>query len=170
MSTIASYGTAPSATNSSNGTSSSNSTSSTASAASSLTPQDFMSFMVTELQNQDPLNPTDSNTMLQQMSEIGQLQSSNTLQTDLTTMVQQNQVASASSMIGKSVKGTDANNNPASGTVTSVQVTSSAVNLTLDSGATVPMANITSIVGASTSTAGSGTSSGTPTTSGASTN
>jgi flagellar basal-body rod modification protein FlgD len=123
-----------------------------------------MSFMITELQNQDPLNPTDSNTMLQQMSEIGQLQSSNTLQTDLTTMVQQNQVASASTMIGKTVKGTDANNNPASGTVTSVQVTSSAVNVTLDNGTTVPMANITSITGAASTATTGGSTTGTTTT------
>jgi flagellar basal-body rod modification protein FlgD len=143
--------------NSTSTTSASNS-SSTASADgsfSSLSPSDFIQFLVTELQNQDPLNPTDSNQMLEQMSEIGQLQSSDTLQTDLTSMVQQNQIASASSMIGKEVQGTDANNNPQSGLVTSVQVANSSVNLTLDSGATVPMANITSINNAATTTTGS---------------
>ena len=54
-------------------TASSSSASSTSNAASSLTPSDFIQFMVTELQNQDPLDPTDSNQMLSQMSEIGQL-------------------------------------------------------------------------------------------------
>jgi len=57
--------------------------------------------MITQLQNQDPLNPTDPNAMLQQISEIGQLQSSDTLTSDLTTMTQQNQVASSASMIGQ---------------------------------------------------------------------
>src|SRR5579872_2168395 len=105
----------------------SNSSSSTSNASTSLTPNDFIKFMVTELQNQDPLSPTDPNQMLTQMSEIGQLQSSTTLQTDLTGMVQQNQVSAASSMIGKLVQGTDANANQQTGIVSAVQVNSSGV-------------------------------------------
>jgi flagellar basal-body rod modification protein FlgD len=106
--------------------------------------------MVTQLENQDPLDPTDSNQMLTQMSEIGQLQSSSTLETDLTGMVQQNQIASASAMIGKQVQGTDPNNFNTSGTVTAVQVTTNGVNLSLDNGDTVPMANVTSITNTTT--------------------
>src|ERR1700722_236592 len=98
----------------SNGSTPTNSSSGTSSNT-SLTPNDFIHFMVTELQNQDPLNPTDSGQMLSQMSEIGQLQSSSTLTSSLTGMVQQNQVAAASAMIGKLVQGTDANKNPMTG-------------------------------------------------------
>jgi flagellar basal-body rod modification protein FlgD len=126
----------------------SGSSSSTPSAANSLTPNDFIQFMVTELQNQDPLDPTDSNQMLSQMSEIGQLESSTSLQTSLTGMVQQNQVAAASSMIGKAVQGTDANANPLSGIVQAVQVSSSGVNLMLTSGSAIPMGNVTTITNA----------------------
>jgi flagellar basal-body rod modification protein FlgD len=107
--------------------------------------------MVTELQNQDPLDPTDPNQMLTQMSEIGQLQSSTTLQTDLTGMVQQNQVSSAGSMIGKLIQGTDANAVTQTGIVSAVTVNSSGVNLTLSNGATVPMGNISAITDAPTS-------------------
>ena len=121
--------------------------------ANSLTPSDFIQFMVTELQNQDPLDPTDANQMLSQMSEIGQLQSSDTLQSSLTSMVQQNQVAAASSMIGKLVQGTDSSQNQQTGIVSAVQVTNSGVNLTLNSGVTLPMANITAITNAPTATA-----------------
>ncbi len=130
--------------------SSANSSSSTtvANANATLTPNDFIQFMVTQLQNQDPLDPTDSNQMLEQMSEIGQLESSDTLQSDLTTMVQQNQIASASNMIGKYVQGTDANSNQASGSVTAVQVTTNGVNLTIDTGDTVPLNNVTAITNA----------------------
>jgi flagellar basal-body rod modification protein FlgD len=137
------------------------STSGSASAANSLTANDFIQFLVTELQNQDPLDPTDSNQMLQQMSEIGQLESSDNLQTSLTGMVQQNQVAAASGMIGKYVQGTDQNSNPITGLVSAVQVTSSGVNLLLNSGVTMPMANVTTITTAPTSTTPSTT---TPTT------
>jgi flagellar basal-body rod modification protein FlgD len=124
-----------------------------------LTPNDFINFMVTELQNQDPLNPTDSSQMLSQMSEIGQLQSSSTLTSSLTGMVQQNQVAAASAMIGKLVQGTDANKNPMTGLVSAVQVSSTGVNLILNTGATLPMNNVTAITNApasGTATTGTG--------------
>jgi flagellar basal-body rod modification protein FlgD len=131
------------ATNSSNSTS--NSTSTAPSAANSLTANDFIKFMITQLQNQDPLNPTDSNQMLTQMSEIGQLESSTNLQTSLTSMVQQNQIASAANMIGKYVQGTDQNSNQTAGTITAVQVTTSGVNLPMDNGDTMPLNNVTAI-------------------------
>ena len=135
-----------------NQTTAANST--TGSANNSLTPSDFINFMVTELQNQNPLDPTDSNEMLQQMSEIGQLQSQDTLQTDLTGMVQQNQVSAASNMIGKLVQGTDQNSNSISGIVTGVQVSSSGVSLSLSTGASMSMANVTAIANAPTTTTG----------------
>jgi flagellar basal-body rod modification protein FlgD len=122
-----------------------------------LTANDFIQFLVTELQNQDPMDPTDSNQMLSQMSQIGQLESSDDLQTSLTGMVQQNQVSAASNMIGKYVEGTDQNSNPLTGIVSAVQVTSSGVNLTLTSGSTMPMANVTTITNAPTTTTGTTT-------------
>jgi flagellar basal-body rod modification protein FlgD len=134
--------------------------SSSTSSANSLTANDFIKFMITELQNQDPLSPTDPNTMLQQISEIGQLQSATTMQTDLTGMVQQNQVSAASAMIGKEVQGTDANSNSITGIVSAVQITSSGVSLELNTGSTLAMNNVTAITNAPTpSTAASGTSS-----------
>ncbi len=131
------------ATNSTNSTS--NSAAVAPSAANTLTANDFIQFMVTQLQNQDPLNPTDSNQMLTQMSEIGQLESSTNLQTSLTSMVQQNQIASAANMIGKYAQGTDQNSNQTAGTITAVQVTTGGVNLTMDNGDTMPLNNVTSI-------------------------
>jgi flagellar basal-body rod modification protein FlgD len=122
-----------------------------------LTANNFVSFLVTQLQNQDPLNPTDSNQMLSQLSEIGQLQSTTQLDSSLTTMTQQNQVAAASAMIGKSVQGTDQNNNAVSGNVTSVQVTTNGANLTLDSGSTLSLSNVSSISNPTSSTSTSTT-------------
>lgn len=139
--------------------SSSSSSSSSTSNNQALTPNDFIQFLITQLQNQDPLNPTSSDEMLTQLSEIGQLQSSSNLQTDLTRMVQQNQVSAAASMIGKAVQGTDQNQNPVSGNVTAVQVTSNGVNLQLDSGSTVALSAVTSITDPAGNSSNSGTSS-----------
>jgi flagellar basal-body rod modification protein FlgD len=124
----------------------------------SLTPSDFIQMMVTQLENQDPLDPTNSQDILSQMSEIGSLQSSTQLQTTLTGLTLQNQIGSASSLIGKTVQGTDSNNNPLTGTVSSVSITpasttasgstAATVNLNLSSGSTMPLANVTSIAAA----------------------
>ncbi len=137
------------------GTSPTGSTSSTQ----SLSANDFISFLLTELQNQDPLDPTSSNDMLQQMSEIGQLQSADTIQSSLTTMVGQNQMASAATMIGKPVTGTDANGNPLSGTVQGVSVSNGTVSLTLYNGSVMNLSNLTSIGTNSSSNSNSNSSS-----------
>jgi flagellar basal-body rod modification protein FlgD len=124
---------------------------------SSLTPADFIKMMVTQLQNQDPLNPTNSQDILSQMSEIGQLQSSSQLQTSLTGLTLQNQIGAASSLIGKSVQGIDSNNNAVTGNVTGVTISqvpaaqsptgaaTTTVTLNLDSGGSLPLGNVTAI-------------------------
>jgi flagellar basal-body rod modification protein FlgD len=120
----------------------------------SMSPQDFIQMMITQLQNQDPLQPTSSDQLLSQMSEIGQMQSASSLQTTLQGLAQQNQIGAASSLIGKTVQGTDTDNNPIGGVVTSVQVATSGVSLDLDTGKTLDLSSVTSISPtASTSTA-----------------
>jgi len=126
-------------------------TSSTASPSNlNLNSSDFMNMMITQLENQDPLNPTDSDELMTQMSAIGQMQSSTTLDSTLSTLGTQTQIGSASSLIGKQVQGIDPNNNSVSGLVTAVQVASSGVSLQLDSGDTVSLSNISSITSATT--------------------
>jgi flagellar basal-body rod modification protein FlgD len=146
-------------------TSTGGSTSSTNSSL-NLSASDFVNIMVTQLQNQDPLNPTDSGQLLTQISQIGQLESSTQLQSSLTNFVQQSQIGAASALIGKTVTGNDSNNNPVSGTVTSVSVNTSGAGLILDSGSTLPLGSITNITNPSaastaSSTAGSASSTGT---------
>jgi len=111
----------------------------------SLTSSDFVNLMVTQLQNQDPLNPTDPNSLMQQVSEIGQMQSTTQLQTTLSGLAQQTQIGAASNLIGKNVNGLDSGNNQVTGQVTSVQVSSSGINLQLDSGSIVPLSGVTTI-------------------------
>lgn len=155
-----------------NGTSSTAST--TGSAFTSLTPSDFVNMMVTQLQNQDPLDPTNSQDLLAQMSQIGQLQASTQLQTTLTGLSLQNQIGAASSLIGKTVQGTDVNNNTVTGTVSSVTISqvpatstapaSTSVTLNLNNGGTLPLSSVTAIAPAAVpATAATGAASTTPT-------
>src|SRR4051812_50086076 len=77
--------------------------------------EDFIKMMVTQLQNQDPMQPAKNEELLAQMSQIGQLQSSNTLQDSLKTMVQQNQIGGGGNRMGESERAMDEANNTIAG-------------------------------------------------------
>lgn len=111
-----------------------------------LKPSDFLNMMITELQNQDPTQPTDSSQLLSQMSQIGQLQSATSLQTALQGMVLQNSISSAGNLIGKVVQGMADNSENISGLVTSVRVENNQVRLELDSGRDLQLSNVTAIM------------------------
>jgi flagellar basal-body rod modification protein FlgD len=132
---------------SSSSSSNSSSGSSAASAANpyNMSPEDFIQLMVTQLQNQDPTQPTSNQDLLSQMSQIGQLESSTSLQTTMQSVTLQTQVGSASALIGKTVTGVDSSNNSSSGVVNSVSVAGGTVSLNLDSGDTLPLTGLSSI-------------------------
>ncbi len=130
-----------------------NSTNTTASPGSSklqLKTDDFIKMMITQLQNQDPLEPAKNEQLLAQMSQISQLESSTQLTSSLKTMVSQFNLSSASSMIGKMVKGKDAAGADIQGIVTSVKVEDGVPSLELDNGKKIGIDNITNILSAST--------------------
>jgi flagellar basal-body rod modification protein FlgD len=120
---------------------------------SALNANDFIKMMVTQLQNQDPLNPDKNSELLSQMSQIGQLQSTTELQASLKTLVLQDSLGAAGNLIGKMVQGLDDNGAKMDGMVNSVQVQDGNVVLQLDSGKTLQLAKVTSIAGAPTATA-----------------
>ena len=111
--------------------------------------EDFIKMMITQLQNQDPLEPAKNQELLAQMSQIGQLQSATSLQESLKGLVLQNQIGSAASLIGKSVQGLDDANETVTGLVNSIKVTADGVNLELDNGQTLKLDRVTSIGGTS---------------------
>ena len=83
------------------GTSGSSSTASRASGFNSLSSADFIKIMTTELSRQDPLSPTDSKAILDQISSIRSIESNISLKDSIQSMVQQNEFASAGALIGK---------------------------------------------------------------------
>ncbi|HZL35962.1 MAG TPA: flagellar hook capping FlgD N-terminal domain-containing protein [Tepidisphaeraceae bacterium] len=110
-----------------------------------MTPSDFLNLMVTQLQNQDPTQPTSSADLLAQMSQIGQMQSATSMQTAMQGITLQNSIGAASSLIGKTVQGMDAQNNTISGMVNSVKVLNNGVSLELDNGQELDIARVTNI-------------------------
>jgi flagellar basal-body rod modification protein FlgD len=173
LSQLTSQGTIPLPTASnSTGSSGSSSALNTADPFASLSSSQFIKIMMTELQQQDPLQPASSSDLLNQVSSLRNIESQLSLQQALQSLVLQSQVAQAGGLIGKMVSGLDANNNKVSGIVTSVVVQNGQANLQLDSGATVTMANLTQISSqpvqntstpAAASTSGTGGTGSTPT-------
>jgi flagellar basal-body rod modification protein FlgD len=109
--------------------------------------EDFIKMMVTQLQNQDPMEPAKNQELLAQMSQIGQLQSSESLQSTLAQFGFQSQLASAGNLIGKTVTGLDDQDKDVNGVVTGIRVEKDQVNLELDTGGTLKLARVTAIEG-----------------------
>ncbi len=82
----------------------------------------FLNLMLTELQNQDPLNPTDNAALLQQVGELRGISSNDQLVTTLKGFSNTQELTTASSLIGKTVKGLDGAAKEVNGEVTSVSV------------------------------------------------
>lgn len=107
--------------------------------------EDFIKMMITQLQNQDPLEPAKNEQLLAQMSQIGQLQASQDLQSSLKSLVLQNNLGAASNLIGKVVEGQDDAGEKVSGLVTSVRVEGDNVMLELDNGKAMRLSRLTTI-------------------------
>ena len=107
--------------------------------------EDFIKMMITQLQNQDPMEPAKNEQLLAQMSEIGQLEASTSLQDSLKGLVLQNNIGAAGNLIGKMVQGADERGDKIDGVVTSVQVQDGNVALELDTGKHLAMDHVISI-------------------------
>jgi flagellar basal-body rod modification protein FlgD len=124
--------------------------SSSAADALALDPQAFLQLLVTQLQYQDPTNPVDTSTFLNQTATLSQVQTMNTMGQTLTSLLSAQQAQSATAMIGKQVTYTGADGNTAQGVVTAAQLFSTGATLQVGD-ATVPLSSVTEVTAASTS-------------------
>ncbi|QDV27125.1 flagellar hook assembly protein FlgD [Aureliella helgolandensis] len=83
---------------------------------------EFLGLLITELQNQDPLDPMDNGEMLTQISQIREIGSTNQLTETLSTLAIGQELTMASGMIGKQVTALDNNANNVKGVVDRVSV------------------------------------------------
>ena len=68
---------------------------------------DFLKLMITELQNQDPLNPMDNGEILQQLGQMQSISSTTKLSQSLDSVMLGQNLSSASALISKSIQGLD---------------------------------------------------------------
>ncbi|MBS0253098.1 MAG: flagellar hook assembly protein FlgD [Proteobacteria bacterium] len=117
-----------------NGTSS-NQTSSTSQSQTTLDYNDFLKLMITQLQNQDPLNPTDTNQFMSQIAEFSNVEQGINANSKLDQLLVNSNISQASTMIGLVITGTDGT----SGVVQSVRIDSSGSTAILTNGTKVPI-------------------------------
>ncbi len=112
-------------------------------AISELSSDDFFKLLVTQLTNQDPLQPTSNDEMLKQISSIREIELSSTLTDSLRKISGEQRGSSASSLIGQHVTGTPATDGSVpQGIVVGVRFATDGPVLLLSSGAQVPLDQI----------------------------
>jgi flagellar basal-body rod modification protein FlgD len=99
-----------------------------------LDPQQFLKIMLKELEQQDPMNPTSSKDLVNQMSQIQSIQSNMDLSSTLKDLALSQKLSSAGNLLGKLVTGKNSNGDDVSGIATSVKREGDKVYLELDSG------------------------------------
>ncbi len=109
---------------------------------SSLSSADFIRIMFTELANQDPFQHSDSSALLDQMNSIRSIESNIQLIDRLDTLVFENKLSSAATLIGKTVQGLTDDGFRVNGTVSTVLRQGDEVTLELDTGWRLSIDNI----------------------------
>lgn len=82
----------------------------------------FLQLMITEMQNQDPLDPMENSEMLQQISQIREIGATDQLRESLDSMQQSQGISTASGLIGKQVQALTDDGYVLFGVVQSVQL------------------------------------------------
>jgi flagellar basal-body rod modification protein FlgD len=87
-----------------------------------LSMSDFIKMMVAELENQDPTNPMSNTEMLSQINQIRQVTSNDKLSSSIEALTLGQSLTTASSLIGKTITGTNSLGNEITGTVDKVMI------------------------------------------------
>lgn len=111
-----------------------------ASAFGALDSEEFVKIIFAELGNQDPLAPTDSKALLDQLASLRSIQSDIDMQSRLKSLVSDNEFAAASGLIGQRISGGNT-----TGIVRSASRTDEGVFLNLMGGARVAMSRVESV-------------------------
>ncbi|NUQ61000.1 MAG: flagellar biosynthesis protein FlgD [Pirellulales bacterium] len=82
----------------------------------------FLKLMIAELQNQDPMNPMDNHELIQQVSQIREIESNSRLTETLEAVLLGQNMTTASGLIGRAVQGLTEDGTKVSGRVDRVTV------------------------------------------------
>jgi flagellar basal-body rod modification protein FlgD len=102
----------------------------------SLSYNDFLTLLMSELQNQDPTQPMDPGQMIAQLATVSQVGQAVQTNTTLASLLTSQSLSQAEMLVGQKITSSDGTT---SGTVASVSVTSSGATATLTTGAQVQL-------------------------------
>ncbi len=83
--------------------------------------QEFFQLIMTDLLNQDPLEPMDNDKLLAQLSTIREMELNNNLSNSLSGLIDQQRLGSATSLLGQFVESSSDPLNSVSGVVTGIR-------------------------------------------------
>ena len=86
---------------------------------------DFLNLLVTQLKNQDPLNPMSNTDFIAQMANFSSLQQMTSVNTNVSSLLKQQNIANSTAMLGKQVTTSDGK----SGIVSQVSMDSGNVSI-----------------------------------------
>lgn len=104
----------------------------------------FLKLMVAQLRYQNPLEPTDASTMMQQTAAFTQVETLQKLAASQQTMLGMSEALMASGLVGKAVSAVRADDTVLHGVATGVRFTTDGPMLAVD-GEEVPMAAVVAI-------------------------
>lgn len=107
----------------------------------------FLSLLLTQVANQDPLDPTDNAEMVAQLAQFSSLEQMNNMVDGLQTLtgnIDQLNFLNATGMLGRAIVGVDVDGNLVQGTVDNVQLDGSVVYLSVGD-SIVSMAGVSAI-------------------------
>jgi flagellar basal-body rod modification protein FlgD len=125
-------------------TSASSSTSTTTDAFQALDLEEFLKLLVTELQNQDPLEPMKNSEILQQLSQIKAIESNERLSDTLTSLQLQQSLSTGSNLLQKNVTGLSDDGEMITGQVDSISIEDDSIKVHIGD-QSISIKNITDI-------------------------
>lgn len=112
----------------------------------SLSREDFLKIMISEMTHQDPMNPVDNQDFLNQLVQLETLQATTALADGIARLMAMQQIGAASQMIGRNVRAAAADGESIAGTVQKVVIQGGEASVVID-GRSVPFALITEVEG-----------------------
>ncbi len=106
---------------------------------------DYLKLIVAQMQNMNPMDPSSGQDSMPEMMQAESLNQLTTLNKAITQLQTLTQTSYAASLLGRGVSGKDETGAAATGTVTGMHSDPGGVLLTLSSGKTVRLADVTDV-------------------------
>jgi flagellar basal-body rod modification protein FlgD len=121
--------------------------STTASQSNTLTQQDFLNVLATQLTYQDPLKPMDNQQFMAQMAQFTTLQQTQQLNTNISTLLGNESALQSVGLLGRTVTITTSTGGTSIGTVASLSLSgiSPQLTLTTSNGSSIPNVSLSQI-------------------------